>query len=231
MNKTVGGMAASLGDMKLPFRTKTPTHSRFLIPRPSTSVRRASAWRCSAGKGGGGFDAAGVLGKALRQEVSEDSASAQAAAYLRELGITNRAELSQVIDITMNPNSLFRVSLPGPRSDSRGAPNRLARQLNVDADIKPVVELLVENGLSKTEISKIILEHPPILNYGVERLQPLLAYMENEVGVPKPAARIFTKRPSLAGLKADENLARIVGYFRAQDYSTEKIIHLLETSI
>jgi hypothetical protein len=33
---------------------------------------------------------------ALRQEVSEDSASAQAAAYLRELGITNRAELSQV---------------------------------------------------------------------------------------------------------------------------------------
>lgn len=63
----------------------------------------------------------------MRQEVAPDSASSQAAAYLRELGITNRAELSQIVDITMNPNSLFRVSLPGPRSDSRGAPNRLVR--------------------------------------------------------------------------------------------------------
>lgn len=65
----------------------------------------------------------------------------------------------------------------------------------------------------------------------MERLQQLFSYLEDEVGVPKPAGRILVKRPCLSGLKADENLAKIVGYFRAQDYDTAKIIQLLETSV
>ena len=49
--------------------------------------------------------------------------------------------------------------------------------------------------------------------------------------MPKPVGRILLKRPSLVGLKADENLRKIVGYFQANNYSAEEIVKLLETSI
>ena len=76
----------------------------------------------------------------------------------------------------------------------------------------------------------MILAHPPVLCYGTDRLEALFSYLE-EVGVESPVARILLKRPTLVGLKADENLKKIVGYFQSREYSTEDIVHMLETSI
>ena len=77
---------------------------------------------------------------------------------------------------------------------------------------------------------QVILAHPPVLCYSTERIEALFSYLE-EVGVEPPVARILLKRPTLVGLKADENLKKIIGYFQARDYSTEEIVHMLETSI
>lgn len=77
---------------------------------------------------------------------------------------------------------------------------------------------------------QVIMAHPPVLCYGADRIEKLFQYLE-EVGVPQPVGSILLKRPSLVGLKADENLRKIVGYFQSRDYSTDEIVHMLETSI
>jgi len=79
-------------------------------------------------------------------------------------------------------------------------------------------------------MSQVIIAHPPVLCYSTERVEALFRYFE-EIGVPPPVAKILIKRPTLVGLKADENLRKIVGYFQSRDYSTDEIIHMLETSI
>uniref|UniRef100_A0A061RBW6 Mitochondrial transcription termination factor n=1 Tax=Tetraselmis sp. GSL018 TaxID=582737 RepID=A0A061RBW6_9CHLO len=193
------------------------------------SVSTVTQLRAQAKKGDA--EAVDILRTAVTgQDTQVDPAVTAMVNYLQGLGIQNRAELMQVVDICTNPHSLYRVAMPGPQASTRGTPNQLARKLSVDEDLQPVVDVLRDFGLEREDIVKVILAHPPVLCYGEERIRKLLAYLE-EVGVPKPVGKILVKRPSLAGLKADENLKKIVGYFVYRGYSSEEIVRLLETSI
>lgn len=50
----------------------------------------------------------GFLLAALKQQtVGADPAYVNGAAYLKTIGITNQAEIARVLDIAMNPDSLF----------------------------------------------------------------------------------------------------------------------------
>lgn len=70
-----------------------------------------------------------------------------AASYLSEVGFTNKTEIARVLDVAMNPNSLF----------VQASVNASARPLTVDADMKPVVEYLQSQGVKAGDIVKVSL--------------------------------------------------------------------------
>jgi hypothetical protein len=70
-----------------------------------------------------------------------------AASYLAEVGFTNKTEIARVLDVAMNPNSLF----------VQASVNASARPLTVDADMKPVVEYLQSQGVKAGDIVKVSL--------------------------------------------------------------------------
>jgi hypothetical protein len=68
-----------------------------------------------------------------------------AASYLSEVGFTNKTEIARVLDIAMNPNSMFvAVSV-----------NANARPLTVEADMQPVVQFLQSRGVSVGDTVKV----------------------------------------------------------------------------
>ena len=68
-----------------------------------------------------------------------------AASYLSEVGFTNKTEIARVLDIAMNPNSMFvAVSV-----------NANARPLTVEADMQPVVQFLRSRGVSVGDTVKV----------------------------------------------------------------------------
>lgn len=69
----------------------------------------------------------------------------QAASYLAEVGFTNKTEIARVLDIAMNPSSLF----------VQASVNVNARPLTVEADMRPVVEYLQSQGVSAGDIVKV----------------------------------------------------------------------------
>lgn len=154
-----------------------------------------------------------------------DPAYVAAATYLKSIGFTNQAEVARVLDIAMNPNSLFVQY-----NDAKRSRNASARELSVDADMAPVVEFLRSKGLGTPGVVTVVTGHPPVLSYGVEeRLAPFWDYMESNVGVQDVAAAVL-KRPSLLGLDLG-NLQKIVGYLQSVDTPPETIVKYMLTSI
>lgn len=154
-----------------------------------------------------------------------DPAYAAASTFLRSVGFTNQAELARVLDIAMNADSLF-VNY----SDLKHSRNVNARPLDVETDIKPVVEFLLGNGVSKGDVVKVISGHPPVLSYSVPtRLAPFWKYLES-VGVDNIAETVV-ERPSLLGLDADQNLRKIVDYLQYIETPPEKIVEYLKRTI
>lgn len=149
----------------------------------------------------------------------------EGAVYLRTLGIENQTDLTRVLDISMNPNSLFvdRQSKLRPGNDS-------ARLLSVESDIQPVVEWLTTQGLTDPQVKQVILGHPPVISYSPsERLQPFLESLQ-AAGIPEPMA-VVLRRPTLLGLSNRDNLARIVSYLVDSGHSMEEVAELLATSV
>lgn len=184
----------------------------------------------STGTPGKKLDVKEAVGQ-LRQGLSRasqpgvDPAYLAGAAYLKTIGFTNQAEVARVLDIAMNPNSLFLSY-----GDGRRTRNASARKLDVDADMRPVVEFMRMHGVSVADVPKVISAHPPVLSYSVpERLEPFWAYL-SEIGVVDVAAAVMS-RPSLLGLGVDANLRKIVEYLRYTETPPETIVKYLVESI
>lgn len=81
-----------------------------------------------------------------------------AASYLAEVGFTNKTEIARVLDVAMNPNSLF----------VQASVNASARPLTVDADMKPVVEFLQSQGVKTGDVVKVRIywQHNSLLQGG-----------------------------------------------------------------
>eukprot|EP01023_Acetabularia_acetabulum_P030756 TRINITY_DN2895_c0_g1_i1.p2 TRINITY_DN2895_c0_g1~~TRINITY_DN2895_c0_g1_i1.p2 ORF type:complete len:213 (+),score=25.39 TRINITY_DN2895_c0_g1_i1:173-811(+) len=169
-------------------------------------------------------DIAAAFRQALSGEV--DPMYQEGAAFLQSLGIVNPGEIARILDIAMNPNSLFLDKQTRKRSN----PIAKARRLTVQEDMIPVLSYLQEIGLQPSQIAKVIRKHPPVLSYSVsDRIKPFFEYL-NELGVENPATTVM-ERPSILGLNVDENLRRIVEYLQENDYSTEDIIYYVENTL
>ncbi|CAL8469544.1 g9085 [Coccomyxa elongata] len=151
-----------------------------------------------------------------------DQAYQEGGAFLRSIGFEANAEISRILDVAMNPNSLF-VTL----RDKKRAGNASARRLDVEQDMKPVVDCLRSCGLEQAQIVKVISDHPAVLCYSPdERIKPFFEYLAS-IGIgPEKIAR----RPSLLGLEVNASLRRIVNYLQEVDGKTvEELAQLLET--
>lgn len=76
---------------------------------------------------------------------SVDPVYLAAATYMAEIGFTNKTEIARVLDIAMNPNSMF----------VQASVNANARPLSVEGDMRPVVEFLQSKGLKAADIIKV----------------------------------------------------------------------------
>ncbi|EFN53178.1 hypothetical protein CHLNCDRAFT_136986 [Chlorella variabilis] len=143
--------------------------------------------------------------------------------FLRGLGIDSQAEVNRVLDVAMNPNSLYAA-----RNRKQPA-NPHARKLDVEADLRPVVEFLQAAGLSQEQA---ILVHPALLSYRVqERLQPFFEYLTGELGLsPQEAASVVQRRPSIVGVEVD-GLRRMVAFLLESGNTKEQVVELMATSL
>lgn len=148
-----------------------------------------------------------------------------AASYLRSVGFTNTAEVARVLDIAMNPDSLFVQY-----NDAKRSRNASARPLSVEQDMQPVVEFLSSHGLSQQQVVQVVTAHPPVLSYSVPgRLSPFWDYLAG-LGVTDVAAAVV-RRPSLLGLRVDANLEKIVEYLRYVETPPDKIVQYITETI
>ncbi|PNW72907.1 hypothetical protein CHLRE_14g611200v5 [Chlamydomonas reinhardtii] len=189
--------------------------------RVAVLVRASS----SAGSKAGVKDALGQLRQGLAGKPTVDPAYLNGASYLKTIGFTNQAEVARVLDIAMNPDSLFLSY-----GDGRRTKNASARKLDVDADMKPVIDFLLEKGVSVGDVVKIVSGHPPVLSYSVsDRLGPFWDYMTS-IGVADVGAAVVS-RPSLLGLDVDANLRKIVEYLQYTETPPETIVQYICKSI
>ena len=150
-----------------------------------------------------------------------------AALYLRNIGLTNASEAARVLDMSMNPSSMYFV-----KTGRKQVGNVHARLLTVESDIDPVVAFLqTDLGLTDEEICDVLKTHPPILCYAVEtHLRPVTEYLQQEVGIPN-VGQLVVARPSILALQVDGGLRRILGWLEANEYSMDDIVKYLSTSI
>ncbi|KAG2423385.1 hypothetical protein HXX76_015351 [Chlamydomonas incerta] len=195
------------------------------VARPAPCRRVAVVVRASAGSKAGVKDALGQLRQGLAGKPTVDPAYLNGATYLKTIGFTNQAEVARVLDIAMNPDSLFLSY-----GDGRRTKNASARKLDVDADMKPVIDFLLERGVSVGDVVKIVSGHPPVLSYSVpDRLGPFWDYMTS-IGVANVGAAVVG-RPSLLGLDVDANLRKIVEYLQYTETPPETIVQYICKSI
>ncbi|GAX72795.1 hypothetical protein CEUSTIGMA_g250.t1 [Chlamydomonas eustigma] len=139
--------------------------------------------------------------------------------YLKTIGFTNIAEISRVLDIATNPNSVLMGKTK----------NAHARSLDVEKDIMPVVTFLQEKGVKVGDVYKVIIGHPPVICYSIQHLKSFWEYFES-LSITN-VGDVIAKRPNLLGLNVDKNLRKIVEYLQYVETPPETIIKYLTDSI
>jgi hypothetical protein len=146
--------------------------------------------------------------------------------FLRaELAINDSMELTRVMDVATNQNSVF-----GARR-GKGPSNPAARKVTVE-EARAVVAFLNELGLDRAAAAAAVVAFPPVLCYDVEaRLRPLTAFLEAGAGLERARlAAVLARRPALLGLQPDQ-IERIVGYLRAVETPEETLLELLASTL
>ncbi|KAF8058891.1 MTERF6 [Scenedesmus sp. PABB004] len=209
-----------------PGRSRPPraasSGQRPLAP-PPRARHAAAAGRRRVAAAAGAPEAQSARGSGLAGQV--DPTYLAAAAYLKQIGLTNTAEIARVLDIATNPNSLFVQY-----NDAKRSVNANARPLSVEQDMQPVVAFLQGQGLSQQQIVAVVTAHPPVLSYDVAgRLAPFFDFLAS-VGVSDVGAAV-SRRPSLLGLDVDGGLRKIVDYLQYVDTPPDKIVQYITQSI
>ena len=138
--------------------------------------------------------------------------------YLESIGVSR----AQALQVMSRASAVFEQEVvrrgEDPREASFGA-----------AEMERVVRFLTEKGVEPKRVGFLVIKHPAVLAYDVEgRLRPLFAYMESTF---ERDARMFVedvmKRPSLLGLRADENARRMVEYLLENGSTKEEAVEYL----
>jgi len=98
-----------------------------------------------------------------------------------------------------------------------------------ETEVRKVVKFLQSRDICGDALGELIMNFPSVLAYDVEtRLEPLFVYVEKELGITGTEfAKEVQRRPSLLGLRADENLAKMVGYLESTGSTREQVVEYL----
>jgi hypothetical protein len=98
-----------------------------------------------------------------------------------------------------------------------------------ETEVRKVVQFLQSRDICGDALGELIMNFPSVLAYDVEtRLEPLFVYVEKELGITGTEfAKEVQRRPSLLGLRADENLAKMVGYLESTGSTREQVVEYL----
>lgn len=145
---------------------------------------------------------------------------------MSEVGISKKPEVAKVIDIATNPQSGF---VDRSRREAKFSATS-ARPLNLDADIRPVVDFIRgEAGGDAAAVRALVQAYPTVLTYDVSgRLEPLVAFLR-ELGVTAPVEALV-ERPSLLGLETGK-MRQIVDYLRSVDTPADQVMDYITKSI
>lgn len=138
--------------------------------------------------------------------------------YLESIGVSR----AQALQVMSRASTVFEQEIVrrggDPREASFGA-----------AEMEQVVAFLTESGVETRAVGFLVIKHPAVLAYDVDRrLRPLFAYMESTFGRDaKTFVEDVMKRPSLLGLDADENARRMVEYLLANGSTEEEAVEYL----
>lgn len=141
------------------------------------------------------------------------------------LGITRDPEIRRIVDIMTNKNSLYGTK------KGRQPVNPYARMVTVQ-EATAVTEYLSSFGFTNDEIRQLVIAFPQILCYSVEeRIQDLLEYLVDSVGIPQESLRsILLQRPTVFGLQKKQ-LEQMLGFLLNNGSSQDDIIRLLQTTL
>jgi hypothetical protein len=98
-----------------------------------------------------------------------------------------------------------------------------------ETEVRKVVKFLQSRDICGDALGELIMNFPSVLAYDVEtRLEPLFVYVEKGLGITGTEfAKEVQRRPSLLGLRADENLAKMVGYLESTGSTREQVVEYL----
>eukprot|EP00890_Picochlorum_soloecismus_P002065 jgi/Picsp_1/285/NSC_00284-R1_protein len=146
--------------------------------------------------------------------------------YLRGLGFARETDIRRVVDIVMNPNSLY-----GTKGGKQPI-NPYARSTITVAEVEKVIDYFVEFGFSGSEVNQLVTAFPQVLCYPVEeRIKLLFDYLSDTVGFGHSELRnMILHRPNILGLTGSQ-VEQMIGFFLANGSSKEEIVRLLQTSL
>lgn len=185
--------------------------------------------RADGGTSKGDIAATGLLRSALQgtQKASTSNLGILALTnFLKtSLNITRDPEIRRITDIMTNKNSLYGTK------KGRQPVNPYARKVTVQ-EATAVTEYLATFGFTKDEIRQLVIAFPQILCYSVEeRIQDLLEYLVDSVGIPQERLRtILLQRPTVFGLQRKQ-LEQMLGFLLNNGTTQDEIIRLLQTSL
>lgn len=142
------------------------------------------------------------------------------------LDITRDAEIRRIVDIMTNTNSLYGTK------KGRQPVNPYARYSITVDEVTVVTEYLSGFGFTKDEIRQLVIAFPQILCYSVEeRIQDLLEYLVDSVGIPPENLRaLVLQRPTVFGLQKKQ-LEQMLGFLQNNGSTQDDIVRLLQTTL
>ena len=219
--------------------TRGMRHATLFVGRPQSISQKYSQYHIlmmslsgessDGGTSKGDIAATGLLRSALQgtQKPSTSNLGILALTnFLKtSLSITRDPEIRRILDIMTNKNSLYGTK------KGRQPVNPYARNVTVQ-EATAVTEYLATFGFTKDEIRQLVIAFPQILCYSVEeRIQDLLEYLVDSVGIPQERLRtILLQRPTVFGLQKKQ-LEQMLGFLLNNGSSQDEIIRLLQTSL
>jgi hypothetical protein len=165
--------------------------------------------------------------------------------YLEQIGVKRSQALRVIAEATMQfeaefakrttfinrrPQITESTEETEERADGTKPPGATFMELKFgEEEVRKVVTFLESREIKDEELGKLITDFPAVLAYDVEtRLEPLFEYVVKVLGISAlEFAKEIQRRPSLLGLRADENVSKMVEYLESTGCTREEIIEYL----
>jgi len=137
------------------------------------------------------------------------------ASKVKALALENPGVFGLDVDYQMRPRiDALRVGIPQERLGACLARHPRVLDLSFETMSSVVDFLVVEGGIPRAKVSKIVEVMPSLLSHSVDRnLRPKISFLVEDVGIaPEGLAAVLLKFPQVLGLSVEGNLRPTVRY-------------------